>query len=124
MTGVQTCALRSINLDAVPLRAENMLAAEILSSESQERMCAIVRPEDVARFREICAHWDVTCAEIGEVTDGEHLLIRHRGELVVDAPAHTIAHEGPVYERPWARPEWQDEVQQFQGVEKPKRRRR
>lgn len=108
-----------INLDAVPLRAENMLAAEILSSESQERMCAIVRPEDVARFREICAHWDVTCAEIGEVTDGEHLLIRHRGELVVDAPAHTIAHEGPVYERPWARPEWQDEVQQFQGVEKP-----
>lgn len=108
-----------INLDVVPLRAENMLAAEILSSESQERMCAIVRPEDVARFREICAHWDVTCAEIGEVTDGEHLLIRHRGELVVDAPAHTIAHEGPVYERPWARPEWQDEVQQFQGVEKP-----
>lgn len=108
-----------INLDAVPLRAENMLAAEILSSESQERMCAIVRPEDVARFREICAHWDVTCAEIGEVTDGEHLLIRHRGELVVDAPAHTIAHEGPVYERPWARPEWQDKVQQFQGVEKP-----
>ena len=108
-----------INLDAVPLRAENMLAAEILSSESQERMCAIVRPEDVARFQEICAHWDVTCAEIGEVTDGEHLLIRHRGELVVDAPAHTIAHEGPVYERPWARPEWQDEVQQFQGVEKP-----
>ena len=108
-----------IDLDAVPLRAENMLAAEILSSESQERMCAIVRPEDVARFREICAHWDVTCAEIGEVTDGEHLLIRHRGELVVDAPAHTIAHEGPVYERPWARPEWQDEVQQFQGVEKP-----
>ena len=99
-----------IDLDAVPLRAENMLAAEILSSESQERMCAIVRPEDVARFREICAHWDVTCAEIGEVTDGEHLLIRHRGELVVDAPAHTIAHEGP---------EWQDEVQQFQGVEKP-----
>ena len=108
-----------IDLDAVPLRAENMLAAEILSSESQERMCAIVRPEDVARFREICAHWDVTCAEIGEVTDGEHLLIRHRGELVVDAPAHTIAHEGPVYERPWARPKWQDEVQQFQGVEKP-----
>ena len=108
-----------IDLDAVPLRAENMLAAEILSSESQERMCAIVRPEDVARFREICAHWDVTCAEIGVVTDGEHLLIRHRGELVVDAPAHTIAHEGPVYERPWARPEWQDEVQQFQGVEKP-----
>ncbi|MBP3088611.1 phosphoribosylformylglycinamidine synthase subunit PurL [Corynebacterium sp. sy017] len=109
-----------INLDAVPLRAENMTAAEILSSESQERMCAVVRPEDVARFQEICAHWDVTCAEIGEVTDGDHLIIRHRGELVVDAPAHTIANEGPVYERPVARPEWQDQLQQFQGVEKPR----
>ncbi|MDO4929288.1 MAG: phosphoribosylformylglycinamidine synthase subunit PurL [Corynebacterium sp.] len=100
-----------INLDAVPLRAENMTAAEILSSESQERMCAVVRPEDVSKFREICAHWDVQCAEIGEVTDGEHLIIRHRGELVVDAPAHTIANEGPEYDRPYARPEWQDELQ-------------
>lgn len=108
-----------INLDAVPLRAENMTAAEILCSESQERMCAVVRPEDVEKFKEICAHWDVTCAEIGEVTAGEHLLIRHRGELVVDAPAHTIAHEGPVYERPWARPAWQDELQTFQGIQPP-----
>ncbi|MCU9519399.1 phosphoribosylformylglycinamidine synthase subunit PurL [Corynebacterium sp. ES2794-CONJ1] len=108
-----------INLDAVPLRAANMLAAEILCSESQERMCAVVRPEDVERFREICAHWDVTCAEIGEVTDGEHLIIRHRGEVVVDAPAHTIAHEGPVYERPFSRPADQDDIQRFTGVKKP-----
>ncbi|MDO4761053.1 MAG: phosphoribosylformylglycinamidine synthase subunit PurL [Corynebacterium sp.] len=108
-----------INLDNVPLRAENMLAAEILCSESQERMCAIVRPEDVERFKEICAHWDVPCAEIGEVTNGKHLIIRHRGEVVVDAPAHTIAHEGPVYNRPFARPTWQDELQVFTGVEKP-----
>lgn len=108
-----------INLDAVPLRAKNMTAAEILCSESQERMCAVVRPEDVEKFKEICAHWDVTCAEIGEVTDGKHLLIHHRGELVVDAPAHTIAHEGPVYERPWARPQWQDDIQIFRGVAQP-----
>ncbi|GAA1472992.1 phosphoribosylformylglycinamidine synthase subunit PurL [Corynebacterium felinum] len=108
-----------INLDNVPLRAENMRAAEILCSESQERMCAIVRPEDVERFKEICAHWDVPCAEIGEVTNGKHLIIRHRGEVVVDAPAHTIAHEGPVYNRPFARPTWQDELQVFTGVEKP-----
>ena len=105
-----------VNLDAVPLRAENMTAAEILSSESQERMCAVVTPENVERFREICAHWDVTCAEIGEVTDGDHLVIRHRGEVVVDAPAHTIAHQGPVYDRPYERPEWQDELQ-APGVE-------
>ena len=108
-----------VNLDNVPLRAENMTAAEILCSESQERMCAVVRPQDVERFKDICAHWDVTCAEIGEVTDGKHLIIRHRGEVVVDAPAHTIAHEGPVYDRPYARPDWQDELQQFGGVDKP-----
>lgn len=108
----------TVNLDMVPLRAENMTAAEILASESQERMCAIVTPENVAKFKEICDHWDVTCAEIGEVTDNDRLVITHRGEVVVEAPAHTIAHQGPVYERPFARPEWQDELQQFQGVEK------
>ena len=106
-----------INLDEVPLRAEHMTAAEILASESQERMCAVVAPENVERFREICAHWDVTCAEIGEVTTGQHLVIRHQGEVVVDAPAGTIADEAPVYERPYARPEWQDKLQDFGGVD-------
>ena len=107
-----------VNLDNVPLRAKDMTAAEILASESQERMCAVVAPENVAKFREICAHWDVTCAEIGEVTEGNHLVIRHRGEVVVDAPAGTIADEAPVYERPYARPEWQDELQKYQGTDK------
>ena len=107
-----------VNLDAVPLRAENMTAAEILASESQERMCAVVAPENVEKFREICEHWEVTCAEIGEVTEGDHLVIRHQGEIVVDAPAGTIADEAPVYERPYARPEWQDELQKYQGTDK------
>ncbi|MCT1427765.1 phosphoribosylformylglycinamidine synthase subunit PurL [Corynebacterium sp. p3-SID1241] len=107
-----------VNLDNVPLRAQNMTAAEILASESQERMCAVVAPENVAKFREICEHWDVTCADIGEVTEGNHLVIRHQGEVVVDAPAGTIADEAPVYERPYARPEWQDELQKYQGTDK------
>lgn len=107
-----------VNLDNVPLRAKNMTAAEILASESQERMCAVVAPENVAKFREICEHWDVTCAEIGEVTEGNHLVIRHQGEVVVDAPAGTIADEAPEYDRPYARPEWQDELQKYQGTDK------
>ena len=107
-----------VNLDNVPLRAQNMTAAEILASESQERMCAVVAPENVAKFREICEHWDVTCAEIGEVTEGNHLVIRHQGEVVVDAPADTIADEAPEYDRPYARPEWQDELQKYQGTDK------
>lgn len=101
-----------VNLDAVPLRAENMTAAEILASESQERMCAVVAPENVERFKEICAKWDANCAEIGEVTgEGDRLVIEHNGEVVLDAPPSTIADEAPVYDRPWARPEWMDEVQ-------------
>lgn len=108
-----------VNLDAVPLRAENMTAAEILASESQERMCAVVTPENVEKFQAICAKWEVPVAEIGEVIDEkDRYAVYHNGELVVDAPASTID-EGPVYERPFARPEWQDELQQQTPVERP-----
>ena len=102
----------AVNLDNVHLRAENMSAAEILSSESQERMCAVVRPEDMDEFMAICAKWDVIASDIGEVTDTGRLVIEHNGEVVLDAPPKTIADEGPVYNRPYARPEWQDELQQ------------
>ncbi|MDY6050452.1 MAG: phosphoribosylformylglycinamidine synthase subunit PurL [Corynebacterium sp.] len=108
-----------VNLDAVPLRAKDMTAAEILCSESQERMCAIVTPDNEQAFRDICAKWDVACAQIGEVTGDGKFIIEHQGEVVVDAPAHTIADEGPVYDRPYERPAWQDEVQEYLGVDKP-----
>ncbi|GAB3594183.1 Phosphoribosylformylglycinamidine synthase 2 [Corynebacterium faecale] len=108
-----------VNLDAVPLRAEKMTAAEILASESQERMCAVVTPENVDKFKEICAKWDVTCAEIGEVTDEkDRYLVVHKGEVVLDAPASTID-EGPVYNRPVERPAHQDEVQNLGDLERP-----
>ncbi|SUY83883.1 phosphoribosylformylglycinamidine synthase II [Corynebacterium jeikeium] len=108
-----------INLDNVHLRAEGMTAAEILSSESQERMCAVVEPENVDAFMEICRKWDVLASDIGCVTDGEHLVIEHCGEIVVDASAHTMAEEGPVYERPYERPAEQDELNEPRGVELP-----
>ncbi|ASU80640.1 phosphoribosylformylglycinamidine synthase II [Actinopolyspora erythraea] len=97
-----------IDLDAVPLRAEGMNPAEILSSESQERMCAIVRPEDVESFMAVCRKWDVTATVIGEVTEDDHLRIDWRGECVVDVPPRTVADEGPVYQRPVRRPAEQD----------------
>ena len=107
-----------VDLDAVPLRAENMSAAEILASESQERMCAVVTPDNVERFMEICAKWDVNAAVIGEVTDEkDRYLVYHQGELVLDAPPSTID-EGPVYERPFARPAWLDDVQAGGDVDK------
>ncbi|AHH15408.1 phosphoribosylformylglycinamidine synthase 2 [Nocardia nova SH22a] len=97
-----------IDLDRVPLRAANMTPAEILSSESQERMCAVVTPENVDAFMDVCRKWDVLATVIGEVTDGERLVVNWHGETVVDVPPRTVAHEGPVYERPVQRPEEQD----------------
>ncbi|HWE88833.1 MAG TPA: phosphoribosylformylglycinamidine synthase subunit PurL [Pseudonocardiaceae bacterium] len=97
-----------VDLDRVPLRATGMTPAEILCSESQERMCAVVRPADLAEFLKICAKWDTIATEIGEVTEGDRLVINWHGEPVVDAPPRTIAHDCPVYHRPIARPAGQD----------------
>ncbi|ARZ69271.1 phosphoribosylformylglycinamidine synthase subunit PurL [Streptomyces sp. HU2014] len=100
-----------VELDTVPLRDSSLSPEEILMSESQERMCAVVEPGKVDRFMEICEKWDVIATVIGEVTDGERLEIFWHGEQIVDVPPRTVAHEGPVYERPYARPDWQDALQ-------------
>ena len=94
-----------IELDKVPLRATGMTPAEILSSESQERMCAVVTPGNVDAFLAVCRKWDVLATVIGEVTDGDRLVVTWHGETVVDVPPRTVAHEGPVYERPVQRPD-------------------
>jgi phosphoribosylformylglycinamidine synthase len=100
-----------VELDTVPLRDSTLSPEEILMSESQERMCAIVEPDKVDRFLAICEKWDVIATVIGEVTDGDRLEIYWHGEQIVDVPPRTVAHEGPVYHRPYARPEWQDALQ-------------
>ncbi|GAA1244518.1 phosphoribosylformylglycinamidine synthase subunit PurL [Pseudonocardia aurantiaca] len=99
-----------VDLDVVPLRASGMTPAEILSSESQERMCAVVRPQDVEAFMAVCRRWDVLATVIGEVTDGDRLVIDWHGETVVDVPPRTVAHDGPVYRRPVLRSESQDDL--------------
>ena len=97
-----------IELDKVPLRDANLSPEEILMSESQERMCAVVSPEKISRFLEICKKWEVVSTVIGEVTDGKHLVITWNGEIIVDVPPRTVAHDGPVYNRPIKRPADQD----------------
>jgi phosphoribosylformylglycinamidine synthase len=79
-------------------------------SESQERMCAIVEPKDIDQFLAICKKWDVTATVIGEVTTGDRLEITWHGELIVDVPPRTVAHEGPVYQRPYAEPAYIKQV--------------
>ncbi|PGH49247.1 phosphoribosylformylglycinamidine synthase subunit PurL [Streptomyces sp. Ru87] len=100
-----------VELDTVPLRDSSLSPEEILMSESQERMCAIVEPGKVDRFLEICEKWDVIATVIGEVTEGDRLEIFWHGEQIVDVPPRTVAHEGPVYHRPYERPSWQDALQ-------------
>jgi phosphoribosylformylglycinamidine synthase len=95
----------NIYLDRVPLRDESLSPEEILMSESQERMCAIVEPEKIARFLGICEKWDVTATVIGEVAEGETLRIYWHEALVVEVPPRSVAHDGPVYHRPIRKPE-------------------
>jgi phosphoribosylformylglycinamidine synthase II len=100
-----------VELDTVPLRDSSLSPEEILMSESQERMCAVAEPDKVGRFLEICEKWDVIATVIGEVTEGDRLRIYWHGEQIVDVPPRTVAHEGPVYHRPYERPAWQDALQ-------------
>jgi phosphoribosylformylglycinamidine synthase len=99
------------DLDDVPLRDATLTPEEILMSESQERMCAVVEPDKIGAFLAICEKWDVTATVIGEVTDGDRLEIFWHGEKIVDVDPRTVAHDGPVYERPYHRPSWQDALQ-------------
>ena len=100
-----------VELDLVPLRDSTLAPEEILMSESQERMMAVVEPGEVDKFLEICAKWDVDATVVGEVTDTGRLQIDWHGERVVDVPPRSVAHDGPTYQRPFARPDWQDDLQ-------------
>jgi len=99
-----------IRLETVPLRDPSLSPEEILMSESQERMCAIVEPAKLKRFMQICKKWDVTATVIGEVTTGTRLHITFNGELIVDVPPRTVAHDGPVYNRPISKPKYLDSL--------------
>ncbi|NQW71304.1 MAG: phosphoribosylformylglycinamidine synthase subunit PurL [Actinobacteria bacterium] len=98
-------------LDRVLLRDQSLSPEEILMSESQERMCAIVTPSKLDEFLLRCNKWDVEAVVIGEVNASGRLTVDWHGERIVDVPPRTVAHEGPVYERPFARPAWQDSLQ-------------
>ncbi|MBB1483914.1 phosphoribosylformylglycinamidine synthase subunit PurL [Tessaracoccus sp. MC1865] len=109
-----------VNLNLVPLRDPNLAPEEILMSESQERMMAVVEPRNVERFMEICRKWDVQATVVGEVIEGDRLVIEWNGETIVDVDPKTVAHEGPVYERPYHRPEWLDDVQADRAEDLPR----
>jgi phosphoribosylformylglycinamidine synthase len=107
-------------LDRVPLRDATLTPEEILMSESQERMCAVVEPAQLDAFMAICDKWDVIATVIGEVNESGRLTVEWNGDEIVDVPPRTVAHEGPIYERPYARPGWQDALQSDSAVSLPR----
>ncbi len=100
-----------VTLDHVLLRDDTLTAEEILMSESQERMMAIVRPDKLDEFLAITEKWDVETSVLGEVTDTGRLIIHWQSETIVDVDPKTVAIDSPVYERPYHRPSWLDRVQ-------------
>ncbi len=95
-----------IHADRVPLREADMEPWEIMISESQERMLAIVTEEQIADVREVCERWDLDCTVIGEVTDSKMLRIIWHGERVADIPARRLADESPVIRTPSVKPDY------------------
>lgn len=97
-----------INLDLVPLREAGMSAYEIMLSESQERMLAIVEKGKEHIAREICEKWDVPMTEIGEVTDDGVVRVFRFDKQVVEIPAQSLVLGGgaPVYVREFTEPSY------------------
>ncbi len=94
-----------IELDRVPTREEGMTAYEMMLSESQERMLMVIKPEAERTAERVFKKWGLDFAVIGYTTDTGRLVVRHRGAVEADIPLAALAHEAPVYERPWtARP--------------------
>ena len=99
-----------VDLDAVHVRERGMTAPELLMSESQERMMAFVRPENVDAVLAVAEKWEIESAVVGEVKAGGILTVRHEGEIVAELPAASLADDAPLYDRPFSRPEWLDRL--------------
>jgi phosphoribosylformylglycinamidine synthase subunit PurL len=93
-----------LDLAAVPLRQADLAPFEILTSESQERMLAIVDPAKLPTVQAICDRWGIASAVVGSMVPGGRLRVTMGEESIADVPAISLADEGPVYQRPMAAP--------------------
>src|SRR5579859_1180958 len=94
-----------LDLDQVPQREEGMSAYEMMLSESQERMLAILKPGREADGERIFAKWGLDAATIGWTTDTGRLVLKHQGQTVCDVPLAPLFDDAPLYDRPWTAPE-------------------
>ena len=93
-----------IDLDLVPQRETGMNSYEIMLSESQERMLVIVKKGRENEIREVFEKWDLHAAHIGEVKEGDRMVVRHKGVVVADLPAKSLTDEAPIYDQPASEP--------------------
>src|SRR5580658_539227 len=93
-----------LDLDLVPQREEGMSAYEMMLSESQERMLAILKPGREADGARIFAKWGLDAAVIGRTTDTGRLVLSHEGRIVCDIPLQPLTDDAPLYDRPWTAP--------------------
>ncbi|TLM87957.1 MAG: phosphoribosylformylglycinamidine synthase II, partial [Actinobacteria bacterium] len=107
-----------IDIDAslVPQREEAMKPFEIMVSESQERMVAVVAPAQLDDVMAVCAKWGLRSTVIGSITDTGRFTVRMGDEVVADMPADKLAHDAPEYDPAMARPAYLDEVQAFDAA--------
>jgi phosphoribosylformylglycinamidine synthase II len=107
-----------IETDRVPLRESGMGPTEIMISESQERMLAVVEPEKVDEVLKLAERYELVGAVIGRVAGHGDLRVIHHGEVVGTVPAEHLA-DAPVYERDVVRPRYFDDVQELDLNELP-----
>ncbi len=90
-----------LDLSRVPTRAPEMTPYELMLSESQERMLMVLRPDKEAQARLIFDKWQLDFATIGRLTDSNHIVLRHEGQVVADIPLTALVERAPAYDRPW-----------------------
>jgi phosphoribosylformylglycinamidine synthase subunit PurL len=94
-----------IDLAKVPQRETGMTPYEIMLSESQERMLLVAEHGREREVLDVFKKWGLDAVVIGEVKDGELAVVKNHGLVAAEIPAHPLAEEGPVYQRPLAAPE-------------------
>jgi phosphoribosylformylglycinamidine synthase len=108
-----------LDLDAMPLREPGMEDFEILTSESQERMLAILRPENLDAVVAICEKWGLSSSVIGRATENGRVRATRLGQVVADVPARSLTDEGPVYDRDMAPPQELDDLLADEPTDRP-----
>jgi phosphoribosylformylglycinamidine synthase subunit PurL len=94
-----------LNLDKVPQRETHMSAYEMMLSESQERMLAILKPGREHDGYRIFEKWGLDAAVIGETNNTGRIVLEHLGEVVCDLPLGPLSDDAPLYDRPWVEPD-------------------